>query len=119
MDDLALKGYAIVVVVMLLCTAFIWTQIVRVRDGCEQKLRELQNLILQNERGVYKRIDENRELLELLIQQTPQLFETHGWIRGWFKSQDEYLLALAYRVGKETENSKRVRPYPVNIPGDQ
>lgn len=118
MDELMLKMWGITIVVILLCAAFIWNRLSLLKEGMQQKLNSLDKLILKNERGVYKRIDENRELLELLIQETPELFKTHGWIRGWFKCQDEYLLALSYAVrGSETESGIRVRPYP-NVPGD-
>ncbi|AGT26772.1 hypothetical protein M2J86_25025 (plasmid) [Citrobacter freundii] len=117
----------ITVVAIVLMIVFICQRISLIRKSKQQKdtlevlqqnLIKFEKLISQNERGVYKRIDENRELLELLIRETPDLFESHGWIRGWFKSLDEYLLALSYEATlSEEESGIRVRPYP-NVPGD-
>lgn len=48
--------------------------------------------------GVHKRIDENRELLELLQEQSPQFLQANPWVVGWLKSQDEFLCALEAAV---------------------
>ena len=48
--------------------------------------------------GVYKRIDENREFLELLNEKAPALVANHPWLVGWFESQDEFLCELASAV---------------------
>lgn len=122
MDEIIIKIVAIVLVITFICQQI---SLIRRRkqkkdtlEDLQQKLSKLEKLISQNERGVYKRIDENRQLLELLIRETPDLFESHGWIRGWFKSLDEYLLALSYEAKlSEEESGIRVRPYP-NVPGD-
>ncbi|ENG3407021.1 hypothetical protein ABTY17_004809 [Salmonella enterica] len=45
--------------------------------------------------GINKRIDENRELLQLIESQCPQLLDEHPWINGWIDSQEQYLLAIA------------------------
>lgn len=45
--------------------------------------------------GVYKRIDENRELLELLQHQAPDFLASHSWVEGWLAANDEFFLALA------------------------
>jgi hypothetical protein len=44
--------------------------------------------------GVYKRIDENRELLELLRAKAPKLLEECPWIIGWIQSNDELFTAM-------------------------
>lgn len=51
--------------------------------------------------GVYKRIDENRELLELLSEQAPGLLTTHPWVVNWLQSHDEFLCQLAVDVPLE------------------
>lgn len=48
--------------------------------------------------GVIKRIDENRELLELLQREAPGLLEAAPWVEGWFKRQDEFLTLLAEKA---------------------
>lgn len=47
--------------------------------------------------GVYKRVDENRELLELLQAKAPKLLEECPWIVDWIKSNDELFVALEIR----------------------
>lgn len=48
--------------------------------------------------GVYKRIDENRELLELLQRQAPDFLASHSWVEGWLAANDQFFLALASTV---------------------
>lgn len=45
--------------------------------------------------GINKRIDENRELIQLIENQCPQLLDKNPWINGWFDSQEQNLLAIA------------------------
>jgi len=44
--------------------------------------------------GVYKRIDENRELLELLRREAPDLVTKHPEIIGWLQSHDNFFCEL-------------------------
>lgn len=44
--------------------------------------------------GVHKRVDENRELLELLRQKSPQLLKDCPWVEGWLRCNDEFFGAL-------------------------
>lgn len=44
--------------------------------------------------GVYKRIDENRELLELLLITAPKVLEECPQIVGWIQSNDEVFMAM-------------------------
>lgn len=48
--------------------------------------------------GVHKRIDENRELLELLQRDAPEFLATHSWVEGWLSSNDEFFVALELNV---------------------
>lgn len=48
--------------------------------------------------GIHKRIDENRELLELLQREAPQLLAKHFWVEGWLRSNDEFFNVLAKTV---------------------
>lgn len=45
--------------------------------------------------GVHKRVDENRELLELLQAKAPELLQSCPWVVGWLQSNDEFLTAVA------------------------
>lgn len=44
--------------------------------------------------GVHKRIDENRELLELLQDKAPEFLQSHPWVNGWLRDQDDFLVAV-------------------------
>ena len=65
--------------------------------------------------GIYKRIDENRELLELLQQEAPELLKEKFWIDGWIKSQDGFLCDLAKFAPSERPmivEGRYPRPWP-------
>lgn len=48
--------------------------------------------------GVHKRIDENRELLELLRNEVPDFVAAHPEVVNWLQSQDDFLCELADAV---------------------
>lgn len=56
---------------------------------------DCENILERVEGGVFKRIDENRELLELLERQAPDLLQQHPQLVGWLRSHDTFLTALA------------------------
>lgn len=60
----------------------------------KKKLQAVEALLTRPECGIYKRIDENRELLELLQAQAPELLQKCGWIEGCLRNQDEFLLDI-------------------------
>ena len=62
--------------------------------GKSVKLQCVTDILARHEGGVYKRIDENRELLELLQREAPELLAKRPWITGWLKSQDQFLSDL-------------------------
>lgn len=62
---------------------------------------KVQKIIQHCEGGIYKRIDENRELLELIKREAPDFLRTHSWVKYWIKSQDEFLTTLADAVPHE------------------
>ena len=77
--------------------SFIWTN-----DNNGREEGEI-NEILSLNGGAGKRHDEHRELIELLETRCPEILDENFWVRGWLKSQDEYLnrlreLALKERV---------------------
>lgn len=80
----------------------------------KEKLKALENVISNSNRGILKRIDENRELLELLYEKAPELMDKCFWIRSWIESQDEFLSKLAEISGVEnrTYNLAYPRPFP-------
>lgn len=48
--------------------------------------------------GVHKRIDENRELLELLQKEVPEFLRSNPWVTGWLKRNDAFFVELAEAV---------------------
>lgn len=81
------------------------------------RLVEIDNVLngYQHGYGIFKRIDENRELLELLKKECPEFLDDHFWIEGWLKSHDDFLTELA--LAAKTENKKNIRNYPRPWPG--
>ena len=45
--------------------------------------------------GAHKRVDENRELLELLQSKAPELLQANPWVIGWLQANDEVFVELA------------------------
>lgn len=71
--------------------------------------------------GVHKRVDENREILELLQQRVPGLLEECPHIIGWLKSNDEVFTALeaiAAPLGADSPRFAKCpgfpRPWPIS-----
>lgn len=71
--------------------------------------------------GVHKRIDENRELLELLQQEASELIASKPWIISWVQSNDDFFCELEAVVplneGRFLDQAKRKgsgfpRPWP-------
>lgn len=72
-------------------------------------------VVVSSEGGIQKRIDENRELLELLCDQVPELLERQPWVVGWLRSQDRFLCEIASAVPNPhggVMNAGEVRPWP-------
>ena len=72
--------------------------------------------------GIYKRIDENRELLELLRREAPEFLTKQPWVVNWLESQDGFLCDLESAVPladvqcpKQVSSTSRSfpRPWPV------
>lgn len=79
------------------------------------RFAQLKQLCRTGERGVFKRIDENRELLELLQSESPDLLRRCPWVEGWIESQDRFLVDLARLVhaGDQPDlEGRRCRPWP-------
>lgn len=82
--------------------------------GIRRKLQGVEDVLTQSHRGIYKRIDENRELLELLLEKAPDFLQKHFWVEGWLRGQDEFLgdLLAALPVPKPVESADYPRPWP-------
>jgi len=60
-----------------------------------KKYQEVKRFVEKEEGGVFKRIDENRELFELLCREHPEVFQNNPWVSRWLLSQDRFLTGLA------------------------
>lgn len=56
--------------------------------------KSLERILARHYGGIYKRIDENRELRELLQSKAPEFLAAHPWVNGWFDSADGFLVDL-------------------------
>jgi hypothetical protein len=82
----------------------------------KQKMRRVDEVLQTSNRGIYKRIDENRELLELLQREAPELLARQPWVEGWLASQDGFLMDLAKAAGYPSKQ-EFLRDYPRPWPG--
>lgn len=91
--------------------------------GNDKVIAQFRQILGRNNGGVYKRIDENRELLELLQREAPDFLAKHFEVVGWLKSQDEFLRELEavapltdVQFPQRTSPSERSfpRPWPMN-----
>lgn len=78
----------------------------------------VKKILAQHQGGIYKRIDENRELLELLQREAPELLAKQPWVVGWLESQDGFLCDLESAVPlSDVQLPKRgsnfPRPWPL------
>lgn len=78
------------------------------------QITQVKKVIERTEGGIEKRIDENRELLELLYRQCPVLLEKHPQIIGWIDSQERFLIATATAVDIHP-NVQNFRKWPEPI----
>ena len=45
--------------------------------------------------GLNKRIDENREIMELIFSKAPELVSSHPWLVGWLNANDAFFTQLS------------------------
>jgi hypothetical protein len=67
----------------------------RIADIRRDELKAIDDVMGYTEGGIYKRIDENRELLELFIRDAPGFLESRPWVRSFIQHNDEFLQALS------------------------
>jgi len=80
--------------------------------------KTIQEVVSHVGRGVHKRIDENRELLELLQDSAPEILEKFPWVEGWIGANDEFFTELAKVVDVENPVGRNSSlPYPRPWPG--
>lgn len=68
-------------------------------------------VIEKNEGGIYKRISENREVLQAILEKAPELISKEPAILDWIKDTDKFLHLLADVIPHNPENCS----YPPSI----
>lgn len=89
--------------------------------GLSRRTTSLQRTVGFVAGGVHKRIDENRELLELLLQEAPDFMQRNFWVEGWLRGHDEFFVAIEQAVpvsegqylgATKRPHSRFPRPWP-------
>lgn len=79
-------------------------------------LQKLEHVLRYSEAGIFKRIDENRELMELLQKDAPEFVHKHPWVMGWLESQDNFLSELAQASGLQSHHIRAGQGFPCPYP---
>lgn len=61
-------------------------------------IKKIRIIIARHYGGIYKRIDESRELLELLQTEAPEFLEAHPWVSGWIDCNDGFLTDIEQAI---------------------
>lgn len=83
-----------------------------------KRLRRIDQTVARIGGGITKRIDENRELLEVLQARCPHLLRERPWIVGWLRANDEFFAELdrlrpePAATGDGARDIDVVRPWP-------
>lgn len=82
--------------------------------GNRAKLLAVEGVLTRSEQGIHKRIDENRELLELMRERAPEFLQANFWVEGWLRSQDRFLTDLlkAMPITNHSISGDFPRPWP-------
>lgn len=79
--------------------------------------KQLFEVLAINGGGIYKRIDENRELVELLQNKAPELVSKNPWVLRWLEAQDDFLCDIESAIGEvETIRFKKSNRFPRTRP---
>lgn len=80
--------------------------------------QKLTRVLVSTQGGLYQRIDENRELVELLKSECPSFVDRQPWVIGWLRSQDAFLLGLEFGVPDSLKRIFSDRDFPRPWPED-
>lgn len=90
----------------------------RIREHFNKLKRheEIMTVIQYHHGGVYKRLDEGRELLETIKRECPEVLDKNSWIEGWIRSQDlffeDLIKASEVKDSRVHKGSIFPRPWP-------
>jgi hypothetical protein len=92
------------------------SKLVAPKNGVQ--LDKITDVLNRTEAGILKRLDENRELLELLYREAPELMKDKPWVRSWIESQDNFLIKVAEAVNVPTQGDS-IHTYPRPFPDEK
>jgi hypothetical protein len=105
-----------IMVVALFALIGRWKQRRKQAFRAAERFFSVYSVCKSKERGVFKRIDENRELLEFLHRESPDLMKRCPWVEGWLEGQDRFLVELVNAVGIENSMAKTSSNFPRQWP---
>lgn len=79
-----------------------------------KELKKIKFILGWHHGGVYKRIDENRELLVLMQQEIPEFLDQKPWVYQWIKSNDDFLMDLSQAIVIPSSRFEPKEPTKVN-----
>jgi hypothetical protein len=79
----------------------------------QTRLRAIESVIRCAGGGVFKRIDENRELLELIQRESPEFLRKNSWVISWLKSHDDFFTELAKATQMQVSDEREPRHWPL------
>ena len=81
----------------------------------QTRLRAIESVMRFSGGSVFKRIDENRELLDLLQRKAPEFLQKNSWVALWIESHDEFFTELAKAAQMQPPPGHEPRPFPVPV----
>lgn len=72
----------------------------------------IRRVVAGKDGGVFRRLDENRALLELLQQEAPELLRGHPSVGRWLRAQDDFLAALQAACPRLVNPASLGRAFP-------
>jgi hypothetical protein len=87
-------------------------------SSSSKEVQVIREVVRYSQGGIFKRIDENRELLELLQQKAPELLDKYFWVEGWLRSQDAFLNDVLRTVPVEKNFTLATVAFPRPWPGE-
>lgn len=82
-----------------------------------RKVKAIEELAIQRGTtgGLIKRIDENRELLELIQDRVPEFVSSHPWLVGWVEANDAFFTQLeGILETRKAQHMEEASPHEVN-----
>lgn len=78
-----------------------------------KRLNQIDQILSRHHGGLLKRVDENRELLDLLNQKFPAVMNENSWVKSWLSSQDQFLNELLKHGPEEYFfQANKFQPFP-------